>query len=387
MSQVEQLAQEQEVNENDVVAVQGNEFDIKNVPAMYGKADQIIAALVDKYKDLTEIAPDDNKAYKELQKGITDCVSHRTGFDKTRKKIKQGAIDFGKAADVESTRLQAGVSVVELRLKAIKQGEDDRREGIRLEAERIERERVGAIQGKINHIKALGVVTLDDTLEMLENKQHDLNNIMVDTTYEELAGVANEALLEARKIVDLAVDHRKQRDDEDAQRRIEQDCLDAERKKLDDEAAERKKADDKTADKRRLEQEAFQKEKDDFEAEKRKDNEAREARELDEREAREKEDQRIRDEQEEKTRREEAEKRAEAQKKADKQREEEAERQRQEKAERLDAARSEAITWLTDFFVEADSRGVDTKSGDSLAELLIKDIESGGIPGIKAEYL
>lgn len=348
-------------------------FDASTVPAKFGKADQIIIALEEKYKGLTEIEEDNVGQYKALKEAISDVKKHRTGFENTRKEVKVKALDYGRKVDAEGTRLKEAVSKIEDRLVAIKETEDNRLEGIRLEAERIERERVDGINAKINHIKAVGVVTLDNPLDELLAKQDELNLILINTTYEELAGVANEALLEAKKIVDLAVEHRKQRDEEDARRAEEQTKLDEEREKLDAEKVERQKADDEAADQVRKDREEFEEDKRKFEAEKQKDADVKEA-----------EEQRIRDEQEEETRKEEAKKNAGAQERALKQREEEADRQRKEKDAKLEESRKDAVMAMY-AYIKIDE--LDNNEIMEIAKNLIAHIEVGNIDGIKAEYL
>lgn len=365
-------------------------FDTKNVPACFGKADLIIIALEERCKDLTEIEPGNVKQYKAVVEGIKDARTTRTGFEGARTITKSGALEFGRAVDAYATTIKDRVSITEDRLKLIKEAEDNRVEAIRLEAERVERERVEKIQFRIEVIKSVGVeVTSDTALDVLEGARDSLNLTVINTEYEELAGVANEALLNAKDIVGKAIEFRKQRDEEDRQREVHAAELAKQQKEIDDKKAAQDKEDEDRTERIRVEdaerQTRIDAENNELAAKKKIiDDEA--ARVQADKDA---EEQRIRDEQAEITRKEEAEK-ADRQKKADKKAEiERLRREHAERQEKLVAAREEAVSVLSDALI-ASTTGEIAGFNDAailLASRIIDSIERGEITGIKAEYL
>lgn len=125
------------------------ETQTETLPVNYNVPDAAIAELAERFQGLTAETTD---KYKVVVKAIAEVRTLRVGVDHRRKELKRDALDYGKRVDDEAKRITAALREVEDPLKEAKAEIDDEKAKVKAEAEAKEKERVDAIQAKINDI-------------------------------------------------------------------------------------------------------------------------------------------------------------------------------------------------------------------------------------------
>ena len=113
----------------------------------YKITDQALAQLKKQYAKLPANTPVE---YKTIVAAIADIRTRRTTIEKMRKNLKSDALAYGKKIDNEAKRVTALLFEIEDPLKATKQAVDDEKERTRLEAIRVEQDRVDKIKALID---------------------------------------------------------------------------------------------------------------------------------------------------------------------------------------------------------------------------------------------
>ena len=103
-----------------------------------GPADEVVQGLAGRLSGLVADTPE---GYEAVRMGIAEVRKIRVGVEKSRKQLKQSALDYGRKVDAEAKRVTALLSAIEEPLKLEKKRIDDR--------EAIERaEKAAAIQAE-----------------------------------------------------------------------------------------------------------------------------------------------------------------------------------------------------------------------------------------------
>jgi len=164
----------------------------------FSVTDAAIAELKQQYSGL-QIT--DTASYEVVRSALSTVRTKRTDVEKTRKDLKASALSFGRKVDNEAKRITALLLPIEEALKATKQAEDDKKEAIKQEAEKKEKERVGEIYEKVKAVrdKVLDLPGLSsDKLKVLVQEIDAIE--ITEEEYQEFFDSAKEAK-------DLAMDH------------------------------------------------------------------------------------------------------------------------------------------------------------------------------------
>lgn len=111
----------------------------------YSISDEKIAELKEK---LLPLQCDSKGGYEMVRQGIATVRDLRTGVEKTRKKLKEDSLEWGRKVDAEAKRLTAMLLEIETPLVS-------RKEAVDAENERIKREKAAEIQRKIDEAAAI----------------------------------------------------------------------------------------------------------------------------------------------------------------------------------------------------------------------------------------
>lgn len=234
----------------------------------------VITALDNKYKDM-QIT--DGKSYALVMGGLAEYRELRLKIDDKHKELKKDVLEYGRAVDAEKNRLKLLLEPGENHLKDIRQVEDDRKAKIKEEKEAKERERIEAIQEKINSIRALGTVH-NTSSPAIEERIFLTEGIAIsEETYQEFGDQALEAQQTAIAALEQALSDRIQFEKEEAERKAEierleklrkeqeiaQAKIDEENRRIDEKAAKiaeghRKLEAEKKAEEDRKEREEFE---------------------------------------------------------------------------------------------------------------------------------
>ena len=243
--------------------------------AQYEITPALVAQMAKDYLALT-VVEGDTKSYKTVRAALTTCVRTRTGTDKRRKELGEGARRWISETAAAARQLLGPLVPVEEHLRGELTREDDRKAAIKAEKEAAERERVDDLRGMITEIQRIATEVVGKGSEEIRLRLEFVGN--VNTTEAEFAEFWTEAAAvkeDALKALKRALADRLQLEKEEAERKAEAETLAkiAERQKVEDErlAAEKKALKDaKLAEEKRLEEErvALAAEKAEFEAEK-----------------------------------------------------------------------------------------------------------------------
>jgi len=230
----------------------------------------VITALDAKYRG---VQITDGKSYAFVMEGLRDYRELRLKIDAKHKELKADALEYGRAVDAEKNRLKGLLAPGEEHLKVVRQAEDDRKEAIRLENERIEQDRVNGIREKIfGFQKVAGQLGGKSSVE-LQQIISGIMDIAIDESYMEFAEEAKRAKSDVMTAIEDAYDARIKWEREEAERKIEieklakekaeqeekEKILTEERRKIEEERAKfqtEKKAEQERKDREEFERKA-----------------------------------------------------------------------------------------------------------------------------------
>ena len=220
--------------------------------------------LLEDYKEIPDINPDADdetvgEQYQFVLKGHKAFVKARTGIEKTRKQLKQPALDYGKQVDGIAKEFQSMIIQTENKLQIQRKIVEDNEARKQREAEEAEEARIDGIKIKIKDFE-------NYPLRFINSSSYQINMFLSDDLVAPTADIFEEFYDEAVEIFAKCSSQLIQMRDnkvlvEDAEK------LQAEAKqKADAEEAERqaiREAEQKKLDEEKAE---FQKQKDEFEA-------------------------------------------------------------------------------------------------------------------------
>jgi len=218
------------------------------------------------YKDIPEINPDANdvivsEQYQFVLKGHKAFVKARTGIEKTRKQLKQPALDYGKQVDGIAKEFQSLIKSTEDKLFLQRKTVEDNEARKQREAEEAEDARVNNINSAINSLKQLPIECINknseaisEVLKSIEAPGKEFYCEFYDEALEVFGASSSQIrqMLENQYLVENAEKIQTEKD--------------AEAKRIQDEEDAKHQAEKDALAKQQAE---FQKQKDDFEAQQR----------------------------------------------------------------------------------------------------------------------
>lgn len=126
------------VLEPDAKVVDGEIVDSKvdTTKAIAAYSELVSDAMLAEYQQkFSGLSAQTKEGYEEVRKAIAVCRTTRTGIEKKRKELNEGAQSYIRTVNGEAKRLTAAIEAIEEPLKADKQAVDDERERLKAEAE------------------------------------------------------------------------------------------------------------------------------------------------------------------------------------------------------------------------------------------------------------
>ena len=156
-----------------------------------------LKALLEEYKDIPEIDPDADadlvhEQFQFVLKGHKAFVKARTGIEKTRKQLKQPALDYGKQVDGIAKEFQSMISTTENKLQIQRKIVEDNEARKQREAEEAEELRIDNIKKLIADIRSLTGVHYNSNSEAL-TKALEALTVPTEEVYQEFLPDAREA--------------------------------------------------------------------------------------------------------------------------------------------------------------------------------------------------
>jgi len=234
----------------------------------YDITNEAIAELADKY---TDMSADTTEGYQEVTKGIAEMRGLRIKVEDARKEKGGEAREYVKLVNEEAKRITELMAPIETDLKVTKKVVDDEKEKIKAEEARIEQKRV---DNHLNNISAIAQIPvnmigkpLDDICVMLL----ELQERVIDESYEEFAVRAGQARQDSIKKLEVMKNEKLEAEKEAERQKIlaearekaaklEQEKLAEERAKLDKERQELQEREEKRLEEQRVANEKREKE-------------------------------------------------------------------------------------------------------------------------------
>lgn len=146
--------------------------------AEYSPTEVALAELRQQYQGVQfDVAT--TKGDEAARKARQTLVKLRTGLEAKRKELKGPALDYAKRIDTEAKRIEAAIRELEEPIDAQIRAEEARKAAEKAEKERIERERVAGIKGRMDAIRNLPVDSTGDSAEQLAATLADLKEFEV----------------------------------------------------------------------------------------------------------------------------------------------------------------------------------------------------------------
>ena len=187
----------------------------------------VISALDTKYKD---IQITDGKSYAVVMQGLAEYRELRLRIDTLHKNYKKDILEAGRGLDGDKNRLKALLEPGENHLKEIRQVEDDKKAAIKEEKDRKERERIEAIQEKINNIRDLGIMPSIVSALVIEERLIIIKGQMLtQEVFQEFTIQAEDAHNSAIATLEEALKNRLQFEKEEVDRTVETRRLEMQR--------------------------------------------------------------------------------------------------------------------------------------------------------------
>jgi len=199
------------------------------------------------YKDIPDINPDADdvivsEQYQFVLKGHKAFVKARTGIEKTRKQLKQPALDYGKRVDGIAKEFQSLIKSTEDKLFLQRKTVEDNEARKQREAEEAEDARVNNINSAINSLKQLPMECINksseaisDVLKSIEAPNKEFYSEFYDEALEVFGASSSQVrqMLENQYLVENAekiqaekdAEAKRIQDEEDAKHRAEKDAL------------------------------------------------------------------------------------------------------------------------------------------------------------------
>ena len=217
----------------------------------------VIAALDAKYKDIQKIT--DGKSKDLVMEGLAEYRELRLKIDIMHKELKADILEAGRGLDGDKNRLKCLLEPGESYLKGIRKVWDDEKDRIKEEKETKEKERILAIQEKINSIRILGLMQ-GKTSSMIKERLILTTGIEIsEDIYREFMDPAIEAHKATIAELEKLLNDRLQFEKEEVERKAETERLEAQRKEQEAAQAKIDEANRKIEEKKQsLEREEFE---------------------------------------------------------------------------------------------------------------------------------
>ena len=238
-----QQTQSESSQKRETIMTETKTHDIVEYREVHGE----IIALVETHKDVPDVTT--KEGYKLCSQIATKFVTLRTTIEKKRKEIKAVPLDLCKQIDDAAKELTALAAPTEKMFMDAKKAQDAIEDEIKREKQRIEEERVAAIEEKLERFRQAHTFIIDKTAAEMNEAIEALDE--TEITYEEYAEYDDEALAlkdEARtRMVAMQV-KAAVREEEDEKRKEDQARLDKERAEFAAEQAKMEEARQKERD-------------------------------------------------------------------------------------------------------------------------------------------
>lgn len=222
--------------------------------AEYRPTEAALAELRKKYEAVVYDVTD-NKTMALAKAARKELRDVRVALESERVRIKAPSLQRSRDIDSEAKRITAELEALEEPIDAQIKAEEGRKQREKDEAERIERERVEAINARFSDLKAMAVITSDATSEQIEAQIRHAENVLslgipddlkAAWTHEQRLAVSSlRASLDRRMLYEAEQVELQRLRAEAAAVTAERDRLaEVERQRLADEAARLKSADD-----------------------------------------------------------------------------------------------------------------------------------------------
>lgn len=195
--------------------------------AEYKITDAAIAKIKSDYMSLIVKNPQDIEGYEQVHQARMDVKNRRVDIEKTRKKLKQDALDYGRAVDAEAKRITGLLEPIESYLQEQEDIVVKEKERIKKEEEEKEKQR---IQQRIDRLFGMGI-TFNSVNYLLPfapsfSVPSAIINACSDEQFEEITG----------KFQSLIDTEKKRLADEEAKKKEEEEKLAAQRAEQEKEA-------------------------------------------------------------------------------------------------------------------------------------------------------
>lgn len=166
------------------------------------------------------------KGMEEAKKGRVELRTLRVGLEEMRVNLKAPLLERGRLIDAEAKRLTGEIVLLEEPIDTAIKKEEARREAVKLEKERIERERKDAVKAKIDEIRNLPLTVIGKSATEIGVILDDARSLTVDE------GGFAEFTNEAKLVRDVVVSKLRHAHDAQVDAEAEQARLKAEREEL-----------------------------------------------------------------------------------------------------------------------------------------------------------
>ena len=195
--------------------------------AEYRITDTAIAKIKTDYMGLTVKNPQDVEGYEQVHQARMDVKNRRVEVEKTRKKLKQDALDYGRAVDAEAKRITGLLEPVENYLQEQEDIVAKEKERIKKEEEEKEKQR---IQQRIDRLFALGITFNNINYQLPFACEYSVPSAIINTC-------PDEQFDEIFNKFQLLIDNEKKRlADEEAKKKEEEEKLAAQKAEQEKEA-------------------------------------------------------------------------------------------------------------------------------------------------------
>ena len=220
-------------------AQQTEVFEMQRTTNLVVEYDVPTVSIEDMARRFAPLEITDTASYKAVTSAIAEVRTLRITVEKKRVELKRDALEYGRKVDSEAKRITAMLAPIEQDLNDKKQAEDNRKEAIRQEKIQIEEERVDSIKQKIAtiHNGSFGLSLMGMDTAKLSDLAMEIGEIEIDEKeYAEFTAEAQQAKADAMDAVMAAFDARQKFDAEEAARKAENVRLEKVRQEQEDEA-------------------------------------------------------------------------------------------------------------------------------------------------------
>lgn len=207
-----------------------------NAPIALNVTDAVLNKLKKKFEKIPDLTK--KEGYEFVRVGLGELRTLRTDTGKSKTILKKEAIAYNKRVDTEFNRVIEIITAIEEPMKVAKDAEDKKKEAARDEKRKAEETRKFAINQKINEIREIAFSFTDETSEAIREQIDAVKEIQITKdTYEEFVTAAQMAVIDVKTRLEALLENVVAWEEADAERKLEDERLAGERKKLDEEKA------------------------------------------------------------------------------------------------------------------------------------------------------